>query len=194
MVALAWTVLLGLVWLFVPAGQSTSVSVSSDGTLVTESSTHTLLENEGAGLLVVLAGLAASYLLGQTGLPGVAVAAGAVGAGVLVTFAHQRWAPGRMYLRYLSPLPILVVGVFLFASPVATLVLPSDEPTASGSGSSAAARAVKSDSSAARRPGSAAACSSRSRYCASSSSIRSGENRSALNTSCISSRSPRGWR
>jgi hypothetical protein len=55
MVALAWTVLLGLVWLFVPAGQSTSVSVSSDGTLVTESSTHTLLENEGAGLLVVLA-------------------------------------------------------------------------------------------------------------------------------------------
>src|SRR5262245_13231121 len=48
--------MLGLVWLFVPAGESTSVSVSSDGTTtVTESSTHTLLENEGASLAIVLA-------------------------------------------------------------------------------------------------------------------------------------------
>jgi hypothetical protein len=52
--ALAWTIVLGLLWLFVPAGQSTSVSVSSDGTTSTETSTSTLLETEGAGVAVVL--------------------------------------------------------------------------------------------------------------------------------------------
>jgi hypothetical protein len=46
---------MGLVWLFVPVGRSTSVSTVSDGRTVTESSTHTLLEVEGAGVAVVFA-------------------------------------------------------------------------------------------------------------------------------------------
>ena len=53
--ALAWTIALSLLWLFVPAGQSESMSVSSDGTTVTESSTHTLVEVEGVSVLLVLA-------------------------------------------------------------------------------------------------------------------------------------------
>ena len=54
-VALAWTIALSLLWLFVPAGQSESVSVSSDGRTSTESSTHTLVEVEGASVVIVLA-------------------------------------------------------------------------------------------------------------------------------------------
>ena len=53
--ALIWTIALGLLWLFVPAGQSTSASVSSDGTVVTESSAYTLPESEGASVVIVLA-------------------------------------------------------------------------------------------------------------------------------------------
>jgi cytochrome bd-type quinol oxidase subunit 2 len=52
---LIWTIALSLLWLFVPSGQSTSVSVSSDGTTVTESSTHTLVESEGSSVVLVLA-------------------------------------------------------------------------------------------------------------------------------------------
>jgi arylsulfatase A-like enzyme len=88
------------------------------------------------GVVALLAGLAASYLLGKTGLPGLVVAAGAVAAGVGVAVARQRWGPARLFLRYLSPLPILVAGVFLFASPVAPLVMPAPERTASGTASS----------------------------------------------------------
>jgi cytochrome bd-type quinol oxidase subunit 2 len=55
MLALAWTIVLGLVWLFVPAGQSASVSASTDGTTVIETSRSTLLETEGASVVVVLA-------------------------------------------------------------------------------------------------------------------------------------------
>jgi hypothetical protein len=80
-----------------------------------------------AGLVGLLAGLAASFFFGGLDLPAVLVAAGAASVGVLIALARQNWAPGRMFLRYLSPLPILVVGVFLFASPVAPLVLPAPE-------------------------------------------------------------------
>ncbi|CAN5856471.1 hypothetical protein BH23ACT2_BH23ACT2_20420 [soil metagenome] len=47
--------------------------------------------------------------------------AGAVaGAGAAVL--HRRWAPGRLFLRYASPTPLLLMAAFLFASPVAPLV------------------------------------------------------------------------
>ena len=53
--ALLWTVAIGVVWLLAPTGESTSVSVSSDGTMVTESSRTTLLQSEGASVILVLA-------------------------------------------------------------------------------------------------------------------------------------------
>ena len=53
--ALAWAIVMGVVWLFAPTGRSTSVTASSDGTVVTESSTSSLLQSEGAGVALVLA-------------------------------------------------------------------------------------------------------------------------------------------
>lgn len=53
--ALVWTLVIGTAWLVAPTGRSTSTSVSSDGTSVTESSTHTLLESEGPSVVVLLA-------------------------------------------------------------------------------------------------------------------------------------------
>jgi cytochrome bd-type quinol oxidase subunit 2 len=54
--ALAWAIVMGVVWLFAPTGQSTSATVSTDGTtVVTESSTSTLLQSEGPSVVIVLA-------------------------------------------------------------------------------------------------------------------------------------------
>jgi hypothetical protein len=50
-----WTIALGIAWLLVPAGSSSSTTVSSSGAVITESSTSTLLQNEGASVLVPLA-------------------------------------------------------------------------------------------------------------------------------------------
>ena len=55
MVALAWTIVMGVVWLFAPTGRSTSVTATTDGTVITESSTSSLLQSEGAGVALVLA-------------------------------------------------------------------------------------------------------------------------------------------
>lgn len=98
--------------------------------------------------IVVLAGLAAtSHLLGprvratvQTVLVGTLVAlaataaarqvdagsavrlfaAGAAGVGVAVL--HRRWDPFRLFLRFASPTPLLLMASFLLVSPVAPLV------------------------------------------------------------------------
>ena len=53
--AVAWAVLVSVAWLVVPAGRSTSTTLGSDGTVVTETAQHTLLASEGAGVLVPLA-------------------------------------------------------------------------------------------------------------------------------------------
>jgi hypothetical protein len=53
--ALAWAVVLGILWLVLPLGQSTSVTSSSDGTTVVESSRQSLLGSEGARVVLVLA-------------------------------------------------------------------------------------------------------------------------------------------
>lgn len=53
--ALVWTVVIGIAWLVVPTGSSSSTTVSSDGTEIIESSRETLLESEGKGVVVVLA-------------------------------------------------------------------------------------------------------------------------------------------
>jgi hypothetical protein len=76
-----------------------------------------------------LLALAASAFARSVGAPGavralVAVAVG-VGVGVLV---QRRWVPVRLFLRYTSPVPILLVAMFLFASPVSSLVSPPSGP------------------------------------------------------------------
>jgi hypothetical protein len=89
---------------------------------------------------VVVAGLAALAAVGvarHVG-SGVVVRVGAalvVGGLVVVVVVHRRWAPLSMFLRYASPVPILLVLVFLLASPVAPLVRPTPvevDPAAAG--------------------------------------------------------------
>lgn len=53
--ALVWTVLVGVGLAVGPTGRSESVTVLSDGTQTTESASTTLVESEGASILVVLA-------------------------------------------------------------------------------------------------------------------------------------------
>lgn len=45
--------------------------------------------------------------------------------GAMSALIHRRWQAGRLFLRYASPVPILLVLSFLFASPVSSLVQPS---------------------------------------------------------------------
>lgn len=76
-------------------------------------------------LVAVLAGSTATYVARLTGAgPPVRVLA-AVLAGGLTATLHARWTPLRLFLRYASPTPLLLVGAFLLASPVAPLVRPS---------------------------------------------------------------------
>lgn len=82
----------------------------------------------------VLAALAVTYLARQASLTMLVRAGAAMYLGGLAALIHHRWAPGRLFLRYASPLPVLVAGVFLFASPVAPLVLPSSAPERAATG------------------------------------------------------------
>ncbi|HEX2576002.1 MAG TPA: sulfatase-like hydrolase/transferase [Aquihabitans sp.] len=77
-------------------------------------------------LVGVLAGLAAVSLSRQLGAGAALRTVAAVAVGGAFALAHRRWQPGRLFLRYASPTPLLVAGAFLFASPVAPLVLPPD--------------------------------------------------------------------
>ncbi|CAN5319634.1 hypothetical protein BH20ACT3_BH20ACT3_03240 [soil metagenome] len=76
----------------------------------------------------VVAGLAALAAVGvarHVG-SGAAVRAGvALVVGGVVLVVHRRWSPLSMFLRYASPVPVLLVLVFLLASPVAPLVRPT---------------------------------------------------------------------
>ena len=52
------------------------------------------------------------------------LAAGVVGAGAV--WLHRWWRPGQLFLRYASPAPVLFLLIFLFASPVHSLVDPAE--------------------------------------------------------------------
>ncbi|CAN5856322.1 hypothetical protein BH23ACT2_BH23ACT2_29020 [soil metagenome] len=76
---------------------------------------------------VVVAGLAALAAVGvarHVGSGAVVRAGAALVVGGLVVVVHRRWAPLSMFLRYASPVPVLLLLVFLLASPVAPLVRP----------------------------------------------------------------------
>ncbi|MFG3697150.1 sulfatase-like hydrolase/transferase [Micromonospora sp. NPDC047620] len=88
--------------------------------------THTLL----VGLL--LAALAVQVGRHGTPLRGVPLLLVAAVAGAAGAVAHRRWrAPGRV-LRLAAAGPLLFVGLFLFASPTSTVVLPRGEGGAAG--------------------------------------------------------------
>ncbi|MEV4463561.1 sulfatase-like hydrolase/transferase [Micromonospora echinofusca] len=90
------------------------------------SATHTLL----VGLL--LAALAVQAGRHGTPLRGVPLLLLAAVAGAAGAAAHRRWrAPGRA-LRLAAAGPLLFVGLFVFASPTSTVVLPRGEGGAAG--------------------------------------------------------------
>jgi hypothetical protein len=76
-------------------------------------------------LVAVLAGFAGAGLARHLGAgPWVRGAVGAILVGA-VAVVHRRWEPGRLFLRYASPVPVVLVVMFLLASPVAPLVRPA---------------------------------------------------------------------
>jgi hypothetical protein len=80
------------------------------------------------GLLAGLAGVYAARDLGRSG--GLELNAGArvalgIAVAVAAAFAHRRWQLARTYLRFTAPVPFLLLFLFLFASPVASLVRPA---------------------------------------------------------------------
>lgn len=78
-------------------------------------------------LVALLAGLGA-VALGPT--EGSAVATSAIGllVGAASMVIHRRWLPGRLFLRYASPLPVVLVLLFLLASPTAGLLQTTPVP------------------------------------------------------------------
>lgn len=84
----------------------------------------------------LLGGLAATYLVRQAVTTTPWRVFTFLGVAFLLANLHERFEPGRLFLRYAAPLPIFVVGLFLFASPIAPLVLPPSEPAATSSASS----------------------------------------------------------
>ncbi|MCU1499193.1 MAG: sulfatase [Acidimicrobiales bacterium] len=79
-------------------------------------------------LVAILAGLACVAMVRSADVgPAGRVLAG-LAAGALVAAVHRRYETGRMFLRYASLTPILLVMMFLFASPVSTLVRPPNGP------------------------------------------------------------------
>ncbi len=54
-VALGWAILAGLAFAVLPSGTSSSTTTSSSGTVIETTSDESLLEHEGAGVLIVLA-------------------------------------------------------------------------------------------------------------------------------------------
>lgn len=60
---------------------------------------------------------------------------GAIVLAATAAIAHRRWHPARLFLRYASPTPVLLLGAFLLASPVAPLVRsPAVDSGEAGSG------------------------------------------------------------
>lgn len=93
-----------------------------------------------AGVVGVLLGLAASAFARSAGAPAPvrALAALLVGGGA-AALVLRRAAPMRLFLRYTSPVPVLLALMFLFASPVSALVRPPSGPEAGDAGEAAAA-------------------------------------------------------
>ncbi|CAN5856607.1 hypothetical protein BH23ACT2_BH23ACT2_20440 [soil metagenome] len=88
------------------------------------------------GLVAVLGALAAVVLARSAGLGDTVRVLVGVTVLVVVALVHRRWAPGRLFLRYASPTPVLLVAAFLFASPVAPLVRPPEATVAAGASGS----------------------------------------------------------
>ncbi|QYG91209.1 sulfatase-like hydrolase/transferase [Iamia sp. SCSIO 61187] len=76
-------------------------------------------------LVALLAAAAASGAARQSGGGEGARAAAAIVAATAAAVIHRRWEPGRRFLRYASPVPVVLVAFFVFASPVSTLVRPA---------------------------------------------------------------------
>lgn len=86
-------------------------------------------------LVALLAGAASVSIARGAGLATAGRVLVAVVVVAVAALAHHRWAPARLFLRYASPVPIALVVVFLFASPVAPLVRPASvdsEPSGGG--------------------------------------------------------------
>ncbi|MCB1251281.1 MAG: sulfatase-like hydrolase/transferase, partial [Acidimicrobiales bacterium] len=76
-------------------------------------------------LLGVLFALFAAQLFGDVpAVPAVVVLAGAVGAGAAFVAMYRRWAPVRLWLRYLAVACVAFLVAFLVLSPVRRLILP----------------------------------------------------------------------
>jgi len=79
------------------------------------------------GLLVVLAVEVVKATTGLRG-PGLAAVAAAGGLGGGVLYASRSWP--RLWLRFLTPAPLVFVLLFLLVSPTSALVLPARAPSA----------------------------------------------------------------
>jgi hypothetical protein len=88
------------------------------------------------GLLVLLA---VEVVKATTGLRGPRLAAGAAAGGLLggVLYAGLSWP--RLWLRFLTPAPVVFALLFLLVSPTSALVLPARAPSAPGPPPAAAA-------------------------------------------------------
>jgi len=84
-------------------------------------------ETVRAVLLVGLGTLLGAELLGKTSLLAVGVAVGAVGVGVAVVLAHERWRGVRSAMRVLALAPFAFVALFVFASPTTELLTASND-------------------------------------------------------------------
>ncbi|CAN5152364.1 hypothetical protein BH20ACT3_BH20ACT3_16790 [soil metagenome] len=86
---------------------------------------------------VLVAGLAAIIgvvLSRQAGAGETMRLLAAVALAAVAAVAHRRWTPARLFLRYASPTPVLLVAAFLLASPVAPLVRPPSVTVADSEG------------------------------------------------------------
>lgn len=72
-------------------------------------------------------------LPGVTSLPGVVLVAIGVAAAAGFALAFSRRPPVRSFLRFGAPIPLIVAGLFLFASPVSRILFPPDLARASES-------------------------------------------------------------
>lgn len=104
---LLWTLVAGAVLAFVPFGDSSMTTASSEGTSVTTTTRESLLEHEGASVLVVLA------------VPVVLTLAGWLAA-------RRRWRAGvvasAIVLTVGVVLALLSVGVFYLPAAIAMVV------------------------------------------------------------------------
>ena len=108
---------LGVVWLLIPAGTSSSTAVTSDGMVVTETWQQTLLASAGPGVLVPLA------------VPVLVAGAGVVAGRSRHARGVRLAAGGLMLGACLAAL--LSVGLFYVPAGVALIVAGSLTPAAS---------------------------------------------------------------